>query len=181
MVASASALQLGSPPIPRTPLIGREEERATARALLIDEAVPLLTLTGPGGVGKTRLALQVATELAGGFAAMMVLVLALALTAHLGLNRVESQAQQLVGLEPIGGFGEEPLLWKGRVGGSQHGGDALHHTPIEEGLERLGHVFLQSSDGSASSFSCCSCSAFRFALSSFRREMECRVWRLNFL
>src|SRR3954471_17945411 len=36
-------------PIPRTRLVGRESERATARSLLLDEAVPLLTLTGPGG------------------------------------------------------------------------------------------------------------------------------------
>src|SRR5215204_4228272 len=42
-------------PIPRTRLIGQETERATARAFLIAEAVPLLTLIGPGGVGKTRL------------------------------------------------------------------------------------------------------------------------------
>jgi non-specific serine/threonine protein kinase len=55
-------------PIPRTRLIGRETERATARALLLDEAVPLLTLTGPGGSGKTRLALAIARDVAEHFA-----------------------------------------------------------------------------------------------------------------
>ena len=65
MVASASAFFPGSPPIPRTRLIGREDERSLARALLLDDAVPLLTLTGPGGIGKTRLALAVAGEMAG--------------------------------------------------------------------------------------------------------------------
>ena len=50
-------------PYPRTALLGREGEVEAARRLLQGEAVPLLTLTGPGGVGKTRLALQVAAEL----------------------------------------------------------------------------------------------------------------------
>ena len=49
------------PPQP-TAFIGREKELTRTRAALLDEGVRLLTLTGAGGIGKTRLALQLAAE-----------------------------------------------------------------------------------------------------------------------
>ena len=48
----------------RTPLIDREGEVASVVALLGREDVQLVTLTGPGGVGKTRIAIAVASSLA---------------------------------------------------------------------------------------------------------------------
>ena len=51
-------------PPQRTPLIGRAAEMADVKGRLLDLAVRLLTLTGPGGTGKTRLAIQVAGDLA---------------------------------------------------------------------------------------------------------------------
>lgn len=54
-------------PVPLTRLIDRENEVATVSGMLHDERVRLVTLTGPGGVGKTRLALAVADRMNGSF------------------------------------------------------------------------------------------------------------------
>jgi predicted ATPase/class 3 adenylate cyclase len=55
-------------PFPSTPFLGREKELTDVLGLLSREDVRLLTLTGPGGTGKTRLALEAAAELAGSYA-----------------------------------------------------------------------------------------------------------------
>ena len=49
-------------PVPATPFLGREHELAEVLSLLSSEDTRLLTLTGPGGTGKTRLALQAVAE-----------------------------------------------------------------------------------------------------------------------
>ena len=54
-------------PVPSTPFLGREAELADVVRLLRRDDVRLLTLTGPGGTGKTRLALQAAAEAADDF------------------------------------------------------------------------------------------------------------------
>ena len=61
---------LGAPtrvPVPMTPLVGRDDDLEQLRAALGQRGIRLVTLTGPGGVGKTRLALATAACLDKGF------------------------------------------------------------------------------------------------------------------
>ncbi|MFV9507434.1 MAG: AfsR/SARP family transcriptional regulator [Oscillochloridaceae bacterium umkhey_bin13] len=73
--AAAAAVQVGGqPPVtlrlpsPATPFVGRSDELAQITALLADPACRLLTLLGPGGIGKTRLAIAAAQQVAPTFA-----------------------------------------------------------------------------------------------------------------
>jgi predicted ATPase len=50
-------------PVPLTPIVGREDDVAAVIALLRDPEVHLVTLIGPGGIGKTRLAIEVARRM----------------------------------------------------------------------------------------------------------------------
>ena len=58
----------GALPAPATPLVGRERQAAAVEDLVVREGARLVTLTGPGGVGKTRLAVESARRLGPGFA-----------------------------------------------------------------------------------------------------------------
>jgi predicted ATPase/class 3 adenylate cyclase len=83
-------------PLAAWPLLGRERELAKIRSL-VAEGARLLTLTGPGGSGKTRLALQAAAELSDAFSDGVFFV---ALAPLRDTLAVRSTVAEAVGLQP---------------------------------------------------------------------------------
>jgi predicted ATPase/DNA-binding CsgD family transcriptional regulator len=91
-------------PVQLTPLFGRERENEAARGILRQQDTHLLTLTGPGGVGKTRLALRVAEDLTDEFAGGVCFV---PLAPIWDPELVVSTTAKMLGLREAGG---RPLL-----------------------------------------------------------------------
>jgi predicted ATPase/transcriptional regulator with XRE-family HTH domain len=87
-------------PMSRTRLIGREQEVADIRALLLRDAVGLVTLTGPAGTGKTRLGLSLAAEVMEYFPDGMHFV---ALDAITSPDLVPAAIAQVLEIRDIGG------------------------------------------------------------------------------
>jgi predicted ATPase len=65
---AGGALLAGALPVPATPLVGRDREAAAIEDLVVREGARLVSLTGPGGVGKSRLMVEAAGRLGPGFA-----------------------------------------------------------------------------------------------------------------
>jgi predicted ATPase len=88
-------------PVPPTTIIGRDAEILEVKSLLRDKSVRLITLTGPGGTGKTRLSLQVGIELTSSFAEGVAFV---PLAAVRDSNLVPSSMAQTLGVKEAAGI-----------------------------------------------------------------------------
>ncbi len=96
----AASSRLPCLPALRTPLIGREQELAALKKLLINGSARLITLTGAGGSGKTRLGLQAASEVSAEFPGGVYFV---ALASITDPTTVASTVAQVLGIRHTGG------------------------------------------------------------------------------
>ena len=107
-------------PVQRTAFIGREHEATALRQLLSRVDVQLVTLTGPGGIGKTRLALQVAGDAAAEFPGGVCFVplsavsdralIASTIAQALGVRETGNQSSQESLKEYVSGLDQPTLL-----------------------------------------------------------------------
>jgi predicted ATPase/tRNA A-37 threonylcarbamoyl transferase component Bud32 len=86
-------------PVPRTAFIGREQQADALLEVLVRREVRLVTLTGPGGIGKTRLALEVSSRIADRFPGGICFV-PLAAVGESGL--IASSIAQAIGVRETG-------------------------------------------------------------------------------
>jgi predicted ATPase/serine/threonine protein kinase len=118
--AAASELRSNNLPVQRTAFIGREPEADALRQLLGRDDVRLVTLTGPGGIGKSRLALQVVGEIAGQFPGGVCFValsavsepglIASAIAQAMGLRETDNQPPLEKLKEYLGSLSQNMLL-----------------------------------------------------------------------
>jgi predicted ATPase/DNA-binding winged helix-turn-helix (wHTH) protein len=94
-------------PVARTPLIGRERELEAVQQLLRDPAVRLVTLTGAGGSGKTRLGLELCRQLLNVFQSHVFFV---ALGSISDAGMVPAAIAESVGIRETGGRPFHDLL-----------------------------------------------------------------------
>jgi predicted ATPase/serine/threonine protein kinase len=97
----------GNMPVQRTAFIGREREVTALQQLLNREEVRLVTLTGPGGIGKTRLALSVAGQISANFAGGMYFV---SLSAVRETEATITAVAQGIGLREVPGHSPHETL-----------------------------------------------------------------------
>jgi predicted ATPase len=109
------APRAGSLPVPVTPLVGRDRESKAVADLVLGEGVRLVTLTGPGGVGKSRLAAAVAGRLSPSF----------------------SEGVRFVGLAPVTSPALVPAAIAAGLGLSTSGGRLLSDVLAYLGSKRL--------------------------------------------
>ncbi len=100
------SLNASNLPVAATPLVGRERELKDLVCLL-REGPRVVTVTGPGGVGKTRLALQAAAELVGAFAGGVFFV---PLASLLDADLVPATIASTLGVRELADLGDREAL-----------------------------------------------------------------------